>query len=133
MKHRQSGPAAVLFRGPEQGDSREKQVDAKGFPKDVDVDTVCNPGSGEGGGHGKGHGVFQAGLIKAVIPGVAEEGACGSGKEEEQVNALSGAVADAKEKGHHKEQKRSAADAPGRNNTGAQTAEKGQNPISHSR
>lgn len=76
---------------------------------------------------------MQGGTVQVAVFPVDEQGGSGGGEKEEQVDALGGPLVHVKKQCHHQQQQRSAAHAPGGENTGAQTAEKGNEPVRHSR
>ena len=92
-----------------------------------------DPGPGQGGGHGQGDGAFQGGLVQIAAPGVADQGGGGGGQEEQQIDALSGPLVHIQKERHDQKQQRAAAHTPGREHAGPQAAEKGNDPVRHSR
>ena len=65
--------------------------------------------------------------------GVADQGGGGGGQEEQQIDALSGPLVHIQKERHDQKQQRAAAHTPGREDAGPQAAEKGNDPVRHSR
>ena len=105
----------------------------KGLRRHRHVQIGGDPGPGQGGGHGQGDGAFQGGLVQIAAPGVADQGGGGGGQEEQQIDALSGPLVHIQKERHDQKQQRAAAHTPGRENAGPQAAEKGNDPVRHSR
>lgn len=119
--------------GPQQADTGEQQVHAEGLAQDLHVQIGGDPGPGQGGGHSQGDGAFQGGLVQIAAPGVANQGGGGGGQEEQKIDALGGPLVHIQKERHHQKQQRAAAHAPGREDAGPQAAEKGNDPVRHSR
>ena len=123
----------LWLAGPEEGEAGEQQIRAKGLAQQVYVQGRGQPGSRRRGQHGGGNGTLQGGLVQIAAPEVAAQGAGGGGEEEQQIDALSGPLVHAQKQRHHQQQQRPAAHAPGGNDPGPQTAQKGDPILRHSR
>lgn len=123
----------LFFAPPDQRETGEQQVDAERLAKQLYINGRGEPGAERSCENSNRNRRFQSRFIQIPAFGVTDQSADGGGEEEEKIDALRGPLVHPQKQGHDQKQQRSAANAPGGDDAGAETTQEGEQIFRHSR